>query len=273
METMIAAEPYPRLLRRLVFVRLRLWGRFACDLTGLGPSAVGRLCTVLILGTVLFGTILILSFLLGLSPAGAVTLASIAFFLVLSPGSVLMLWGRDADIASSREQLLRELPQAKATWLAYKERLRAERAAERERVRKSETDRSHAKQVRVIVEAALPSPGDHEIDVVGESHYQRQLEAICGGRSRESAQVKTTAVLVLDDNNPYDSKAVRVEIHGYVIGHLSRENAREYRKQLKEAGHPKITASCKALIVGGWDRGNGDRGHFGVRLYLPTEEE
>ena len=45
----------------------------------------------------------------------------------------------------------------------------------------------------------------------------------------------TTAVLVLDDDNPYDNKAVRVEIDGYLVGHLSRENARQYRKKLKEA--------------------------------------
>jgi hypothetical protein len=76
--------------------------------------------------------------------------------------------------------------------------------------------------------------------------------------------------LVLDDDNPYDSLAVRVEIRGCIVGHLSRENAREYRRQLKKAGHPALTASCKALIVGGWDRGGGDRGHFGVRLDLPT---
>jgi hypothetical protein len=61
-----------------------------------------------------------------------------------------------------------------------------------------------------------------------------------------------------------------VEIDGHIVGHLSRENARQYRNKLKEAGHPRITASCRAIIVGGWDRGGSDRGHFGVRLDLPA---
>ena len=80
------------------------------------------------------------------------------------------------------------------------------------------------------------------------------------------------AVLILEHANPYDSKAVQVLIGGRVCGYLSRENARAYRRQLKKAGHPNMTASCRAMIVGGWDRGAGDRGHFGVRLDLPHDE-
>lgn len=53
------------------------------------------------------------------------------------------------------------------------------------------------------------------------------------------------------------------------VGYLSRKNAREYRKRLKKAGYQGITATCFAIIVGGWDRGGGDRGHFGVKLDLP----
>jgi hypothetical protein len=273
METVVPAEPYPRLRRRLAFTRLRQAARSACDLTGLGPSVAGRLCCALILGAVLFGGTLILSFLIGLSPSAAVTVALTAFLLVLSFGSLLVLFASDADLASGQEQLLRELPSAKVAWLAYKERLRAERVARRERLRNAAAPRSHAGRGRIVADGKLPGPGTYEIEVVGESHHQRELERICGGRSEEGARVKTTAVLVLDDNNPYDSQAVRVEIHGYVVGHLSRENARQYRKRLEEAGHAKITASCKALIVGGWDRGNGDRGDFGVRLDLPAVED
>jgi len=124
----------------------------------------------------------------------------------------------------------------------------------------------------IVAQANLPGPGRFAVEVVGTSHHQESLEAICGGRSKDGVRFKTTAVLVLEDENPHDKKAVRVEIDGYAVGHLSRENAREYRKQLKKAGHPKITASCAALIVGGWDRGGGDRGHFGARLDLPAED-
>src|SRR5262249_32273170 len=155
------------------------------------------------------------------------------------------------------------LPKAKAAWQVHKERLRAERAAERERLRRAEADRSPTGPSRIVADAKLPGPGKYDIEVVGTSHYQTELEQICGGRSEESARAKTTAMLVLDDANPYDSNAVRVEIAGYVVGHMSRDNARQYRKKLKQAGHPRITASCDALIVGGWDRGKDDRGYFG----------
>lgn len=117
---------------------------------------------------------------------------------------------------------------------------------------------------------AISGPGDFEIEVVGESHYQQALERICGGRSEDGAEEYVTAILVLEDTNPYDKMAVRVDIEGHTVGHLSRDNARAYRRQLKAAGHPRLTATCNAVIRGGWDRGGGDRGHFGVRLDLPT---
>ncbi len=256
METSTVPESYPRLRWCLAATCVRLWARWACDLTGLGPSTSGRLCCLLILGAAVFGALLVLFALLKVAPPVAPALALSACGLVLLCGSALVLVGSDADLAVQRERLLRILPEAKAAWQAQRERLRAERE----------------KQRKAAAEAELPGPGTYEVEVVGESHYQKELEALCGGRTEESARVKTTAVLVLDDHNPYDSKAVRVEIGGCVVGHLSRVNARQYRKKLQEAGHPGIRASCKALIVGGWDRGNGDRGHFGVRLDLPTAE-
>lgn len=120
------------------------------------------------------------------------------------------------------------------------------------------------------VDAELPGPGEFAIEVVGESKFQDALERAAGGRTDESCEVMVEAVLVLEDSNPHDPKAVKVLIDGEVCGYLDRQNARAYRRQLKKAGHPKITASCQAMIVGGWDRGPRDRGYFGVRLDLPT---
>lgn len=124
--------------------------------------------------------------------------------------------------------------------------------------------------VAVPVEATIPGPGEFGIQVVGESFHQRELEAICGGINKYGSRVLKTAVLILEDENPHDPKAVRVEIDGLTVGHLSRANAREYRRMLADNGHPRITASCRAIVMGGWDRGDGDNGMFGVRLDLPT---
>ncbi len=120
--------------------------------------------------------------------------------------------------------------------------------------------------------ANLPGPGTYSLDVVGESNYQAALESICGGRSTRSQEKIMEATLIHEDDNPYDNQAISVRIQGKTVGYLSRKEARKYRKQLKQAGYPGITAKCSAMIVGGWDKGGGDRGHFGVRLDLPTKE-
>ena len=115
-------------------------------------------------------------------------------------------------------------------------------------------------------------PGSYGLDIVGESHYQGALEAICGGRTTDGTNKIVDAFLMLDDQNPYDKQAVAIVIEGKKVGHLSRENARQYRERLRQLGVGMRPAVCKAKIVGGWDRGGGDRGHFGVKLDLPIEE-
>lgn len=124
----------------------------------------------------------------------------------------------------------------------------------------------------IRIDATLQGPGRFAINVVGESKYQRALERIAGGKSEDGCEEIVDAVLILEDSNPYDSMAVQVRIDGHVCGYLSREDARLYRKELKKAGHPRITASCEAMIVGGWDRGSDDCGHFGLRLDLPYND-
>ncbi|HXF83143.1 MAG TPA: HIRAN domain-containing protein [bacterium] len=115
-------------------------------------------------------------------------------------------------------------------------------------------------------ELVLPSTDRFRLQVVGESHYQQALEQICGGRTEEGANLRCVATLVLDDENPYDRNAVRVEIHGRHVGHLNREDAKAYRKFLQDQGAgANVRGICKAWIRGGWERGD-DRGHFGVFL-------
>lgn len=102
------------------------------------------------------------------------------------------------------------------------------------------------------------------VEVVGESHYQRELESLVGGREEDSAEEYVTAMLVPENSNPHDSKAVRVEVQGKTVGYLSRQDARQWRK-VTGASSPQ---QCPAVIVGGWDRGGTDQGHFGIRLDL-----
>lgn len=118
--------------------------------------------------------------------------------------------------------------------------------------------------------ARLDGPGTFSIDIVGESHYQDELEEITGGKTEEGHRMEVDALLVHDDGNRYDNKAVAVSIEGEIVGHLDKKLARQFRKRMAEAGIAGYPAACKAYIVGGWDRGGGDEGQFGVKLDLPT---
>ncbi len=118
--------------------------------------------------------------------------------------------------------------------------------------------------------ARLGGTGRYEFDIVGESKYQDALERICGGRTEDGANDLVDATLYQEDSNPHDSQAVRVDIEGLTVGYLSRDDAHAYRKQLDALGQGPLVAVCKAKIVGGWQRGKSDRGHFGVKLDLPV---
>lgn len=74
-------------------------------------------------------------------------------------------------------------------------------------------------------------------------------------------------MLLLDDNNPHDRNAVRVEINGLLVGHLSQEVAPIYRQQLKEKGHPRAVAMCEARIAGGTP----NKPAYGVWLDVPVK--
>ena len=105
---------------------------------------------------------------------------------------------------------------------------------------------------------------DFPTPVVGTSYHQRALEVICA-RQQDYGQATWThdARLIPEEDHPYDQTAVRVEIEGQKVGHLSRANAVLYREK-----HGKSAIQCNAIIAGGWDNGEGDRGNYGVLLDL-----
>lgn len=120
----------------------------------------------------------------------------------------------------------------------------------------------------------IPGPRQYGIDVAGESFYPESFAALVGARRLEGVKIEVRAQLALQDNNPHDRQAVQVTIQGHPVGHLSREHARAFRRAVrygKLSEHE--TFECAALICGGWDRGDGDAGHFGVRLDLALDED
>lgn len=116
----------------------------------------------------------------------------------------------------------------------------------------------------------LSGPESFEYKIADEAKYQRALETICGGRTEEGIKKNVQAILIPEHYNPDDKNAIRVAIQGQTVGYLSRTNAKIFRKKLKAAGYSARPAACSAVIVGGWDRGLLDKGHFGVKLDLPV---
>lgn len=120
----------------------------------------------------------------------------------------------------------------------------------------------------------IGSTGKYKVDVVGESFYRKNFVTLCGEKTITGVKVKVIAQLTLEDHNPYDKRAVSVWIQGLQVGHLSRDCARALRRRVRYGSLSEHeTFDCAALICGGWDRGDGDVGEFGVRLDLNLSDE
>lgn len=116
-------------------------------------------------------------------------------------------------------------------------------------------------------EIMLEGDGSFLLAIVRESKYQSELEQICGGRTVDGADTVVSARLLLENGNPYDRGAVRVEVNGMTVGYLDQPDAKAYRKYLRKLGKPRAVGLCQANIRGGWKRGRGKQeGHFGVWL-------
>lgn len=116
----------------------------------------------------------------------------------------------------------------------------------------------------------IDGPQKFALDIVGESHHQSELNKLAGGKTEKGHKLAKEALLILEDENPYDNKAVAVTIVGEIVGHLDKKTARQFRKQIEAAGFPEAAAVVPARIVGGWLR-DGDEGHYGVKLDMPVD--
>jgi hypothetical protein len=105
------------------------------------------------------------------------------------------------------------------------------------------------------------------VHVVGESQFQGEIAAIVGGRCEEGHNCHVPAQLVLA-GTAWDPDAVGVTINSRPVGWLPPELARALRPWIATVRLDGKALTCKAKIVGGWDRGRADRGFFGVKLSL-----
>jgi hypothetical protein len=111
------------------------------------------------------------------------------------------------------------------------------------------------------------SGGTFSSYAVGHRHHQDALKRIFLDRTPENNEKLVEAVLVIDDANPYNSQAVRVDIQGQTVAYLKDENAKQFRKKMKEKGPSEIKATCAAKIVY-WER---ESDNYLVILDLPLD--
>ena len=119
---------------------------------------------------------------------------------------------------------------------------------------------------RVQIHGSVMLNGGREIEVVGtaEKHRQQALEQAAGGRTPEGVKVEVVVALVPQLN------AVTVVLNGQVVGFLAPRAATSYRTIIRRLLTEARVGQCRAVIVGGWDRGRSDRGAFAIWLDLAT---
>jgi len=105
-----------------------------------------------------------------------------------------------------------------------------------------------------------------EVDVVGEGFRQAELEQISGPRDAEGKAHLVGAVLRCDPANEHDRNAIRVEVMGLHVGFLPKETAQLLSPSIQT--HYSGVIEAVGVIVGGWDDGMGDAGHYGIRLWI-----
>jgi hypothetical protein len=113
-----------------------------------------------------------------------------------------------------------------------------------------------------------PWDGTKSISVVGESFYQPAIRRASGAPETGDWKFECEACLVPDPKNEVDPKAVRVEIDGELVGHLSRRNAVVYGPRVWAIIEAEGEARCQAFI--GRD-GSSENPNLGVRLHAPED--
>ncbi|MGH2941032.1 MAG: hypothetical protein ACRDPE_23270 [Solirubrobacterales bacterium] len=132
------------------------------------------------------------------------------------------------------------------------------------------TSLGHFAQGSQNIKGRYPFTRVRRVAAVGESFYQPALLAACGARRGEEVGFECIAILIAEPDNPYDSNAVRVEVEGRQVAHLSRADAVAYRAAVQEAAASGVLIACPAFIAG---RGaSGETPDLGIFLHLPPPE-
>lgn len=130
-------------------------------------------------------------------------------------------------------------------------------------------ERREAAALETRAEAEADGESLLEIEVVGESHRQAELEQIAGGKEAFGKEVGVGVALRAEPSNSFDSNAIRVESMGQLLGYVPRDLASKLSRPIRDLCGGVLEA--RGLIVGGW-RDGGSEGSFGIRVWI-TERD
>jgi len=117
--------------------------------------------------------------------------------------------------------------------------------------------------------AFIDGPGEFRFEVVGTRRYQDVFESLCGPRTPKGAALEIPVQLRVDP----DSNAVRVLLHGHMVGNLGPRVALEFRGWLAGSALAGQTyLACAASILGGTVRTSQEDGNYVMWVDLPGRE-
>jgi len=136
----------------------------------------------------------------------------------------------------------------------------------------SKRSKKQSRQVEVTV-----FTGEVPLEVKGEASYQKALELIAGPKTDSGHSHDCVGVLVREPKNPYDQNAIAVHAedgrgNAILVGYVNRADAARLAPAIDRLNAAGTQVAMEATIIGGWDRGDGDEGHYGIWLrYDPTD--
>jgi hypothetical protein len=93
--------------------------------------------------------------------------------------------------------------------------------------------------------------GRFQVEVLGESRYSDTIRTLAGSHGDASADARHPALLLPDDANPYEDKAVAVFLSGQMVGYLAPKDALMFRERLARQDIAGQLSSCDAVVRGG----------------------
>lgn len=93
--------------------------------------------------------------------------------------------------------------------------------------------------------------GQFDVEVLGESRYRDTIRRLAGEHGDGKADARHTALLLPDDANPYEDKAVAVFLSGEMVGYLAPKDALAFRQRLARQEIAGQLTSCDAAVRGG----------------------